>query len=134
MLYEGILSLFPYVSLVAPGKLQCALLLALAARWVSAERPPTASEWTEKGKEQKVRKGRQEEAKMTMSPSSKSTCADRTARCSSSSSWEARPLILEGSKRQIRGAVCFLVMDCLQKAKGHSLKSREINVHVHVGT
>lgn len=40
MLYEGILSLFPYVSLVAPGKLQCALLLALAAPWVSAERHP----------------------------------------------------------------------------------------------
>ena len=61
--------------------------------------------------------------------------ADGAVWCSSSSSCEAPPLIWSGSgasKRQIEGVVCFLVMNWLQKGKGHSLKSGEINAYVHV--
>lgn len=78
------------------------------------------------GQERKAQGG------MTMSPSSKSTCADRTARCSSSSG-EVPPLILKGRGKR-RWPFGFLFMNCLQKSKGHSLKPGEINVHVHVDT
>lgn len=61
---------FHYVSLVVPGKLWCALLLLLCDGSGQSVLTRCAG-WAEKGKEQKMRKGRHKEANTTVAPSSK---------------------------------------------------------------